>query len=113
MIGVWSTELELQRAIEMENNSESERTSSKRHVKMWITDAVTMPNVHKMAISSTNRDIYFYDMSTPKYTPQFHLCGENNCYQYKCDVVLISMLTEELSMKGVSVFNKQKLNTIY
>ena len=58
------------------NNSEVERTSNKRHIKMWVTDAVAMPNVHKMALSTTNRDIHFYDMSTPIYTPQFHLCGE-------------------------------------
>ena len=45
---------------------------------MWVTDAVAMPNVHKMALSTTNRDIYFYDMSTPIYTSQFHLCGECN-----------------------------------
>ena len=46
---------------------------------MWVTDAVAMPNVHKMALSTTNRDIYFYDMSTPIYTTsQFHLCGECN-----------------------------------
>lgn len=58
------------------SNSDSERTSNKRHVKMWVTDAIAMPNVHKMALSTTNRDIYFYDMSTPIYTPQFRLCGE-------------------------------------
>ena len=75
-MGVWSTELELQRKIEMEHStSDVERSSNKRHIKMWVTDAVAMANVHKMALSTTNRDIYFYDMSTPIYTPQFHLCG--------------------------------------
>lgn len=65
------------------NNSDVERNSNKRHIKMWVTDAVGMRNVHKMALSTTNRDIYFYDMSTPIYTPQFHLCGECCfCYNY-------------------------------
>lgn len=86
IIGVWSTELELQRKIEMEHsNSDSEGTSNKRHVKMWVTDAIAMPNVHKMALSTTNRDIYFYDMSTPIYTPQFRLCALGNvvlCLDY-------------------------------
>lgn len=73
---MWSTELELQRKIEMEqSNSEADRTSSKRHIKMWVTDAVAMSNVHKMALATTNRDVYFYDMSTPIYTPQFRLCA--------------------------------------
>lgn len=86
IIGVWSTELELQRKIEMEHNSSDvERSSNKRHIKMWVTDAVAMTNVHKMALSTTNRDIYFYDMSTPIYTPQFHLCALGNvvlCLDY-------------------------------
>lgn len=86
IIGVWSTELELQRKIEMEHsNSDTERTSNKRHIKMWVTDAIAMPNVHKMALSTTNRDIYFYDMSTPIYTSQFHLCALSNvvlCLDY-------------------------------
>lgn len=72
---MWSTELDLQRTIEMEGCSSDDRSSKKRHVKMWITDAVSLPNVHKMAVSTTKRDIYFYDMSTPAYSPQFHLCG--------------------------------------
>lgn len=64
------------------SNSEAERTTNKRHIKMWVTDAVAMPNVHKMALSTTNRDIYFYDMSTPIYTSQFHLCGECNKWRF-------------------------------
>ena len=63
------------------NSSDVERSSNKRHIKMWVTDAVAMPNVHKMALSTTNRDLYFYDMSTPIYTPLFHLCGEC-CFRY-------------------------------
>lgn len=92
---MWSTELELQRKIEMEqSNSEADRTSSKRHIKMWVTDAVAMSNVHKMALATTNRDVYFYDMSTPIYTPQFRLCGKlySHCgflfimFLYSCHV---------------------------
>ena len=87
---MWSTELELQRKIEMEqSNSEADRTSSKRHIKMWVTDAVAMSNVHKMALATTNRDVYFYDMSTPIYTPQFRLCGK--LYSH-CGVLFIMFL---------------------
>jgi hypothetical protein len=52
----------------------SQSPSSKR--KIWVTDAAVMKNVNKLAICTTNMDIYFYDMSTPVYTPQFHLCGK-------------------------------------
>lgn len=50
-------------------------STSKQHMKMWVTDAVVMENVHKMAVCTTNMDVYFYDMSTPVYTPQFRLRG--------------------------------------
>ena len=59
------------------NRSLVHGSSTKRYVKMWVTDAVVMENVSKMAVCTTNMDIYFYDMSTPVYTPQFHLCGKN------------------------------------
>ncbi|XP_048575994.1 WD repeat-containing protein on Y chromosome isoform X3 [Nematostella vectensis] len=88
IIGVWSTELQLQRTIEMEGRSHQDKASNKRHIRMWITDAVTMDNVHKMVIGTTNMDLYFYDMSTPTYTPQYHLCALGNvplCLNYYCD----------------------------
>ncbi|XP_031555888.1 WD repeat-containing protein on Y chromosome-like [Actinia tenebrosa] len=88
IIGVWSTELELQRIIEMEGRSPQDKASNKRHIKMWVTDAVTMNNVHKLVVATTNMDLHFYDMSTPIYTPQYHLCALGNvplCMNYFYD----------------------------
>ena len=73
------------------SNFDSEKKSNKRYIKMWVTDAVAMPNVHKMALSTTNRDIYFYDMSTPTYMPQFHLCGEFLSFTPKLPALLLKM----------------------
>ncbi|XP_020912310.1 WD repeat-containing protein on Y chromosome isoform X2 [Exaiptasia diaphana] len=88
IIGVWSTELELQRSIEIEERSAQDKASNKRHIKMWVTDAVTMNNVHKLVVATTNMDLHFYDMSTPIYTPQYHLCAIGNvplCLNYYYD----------------------------
>ena len=73
---MWSPELELQRTVEMEGCLSNDRSAQKRHIKMWVTDAISLPNVHKMAISTTKREIFFYDLSTPTYSVQYHLCGE-------------------------------------
>lgn len=68
--------MELQRSIEIEERSAQDKASNKRHIRMWVTDAVTMNNVHKLVVATTNMDLHFYDMSTPIYTPQYHLCGK-------------------------------------
>ena len=60
----------------MNNSDQSFGQSAPSKRKIWVTDAVIMKNVNKLAICTTNMDIYFYDMSTPVYTPQFHLCGK-------------------------------------
>eukprot|EP00794_Sanderia_malayensis_P009211 gene9211-10185_t len=77
IIGVWGTNLDLIRTIEINNTIEDDSISGRRRTKLWVTDAICMPNVHKLAIASTNRDIRFFDMSTPSYKALFHLCGRN------------------------------------
>ena len=60
----------------MDNSDQLPSQSAPSKRKIWVTDAAIMKNVNKLAISTTNMDIYFFDMSTPVYAPQFHLCGE-------------------------------------
>lgn len=54
-----------------------EDTSQKRRFKMWVTDAIYMPNCHKIAIASTSRDIRFFDTSTSQYFEEYHLFGNS------------------------------------
>ncbi|CAH1794020.1 unnamed protein product [Owenia fusiformis] len=64
-------------------------SGQKRRFKMWITDAVYMPNCHKIAISSTGRDIRFFDASTSQIFEEFNLYGLNDvphCLDYHCDM---------------------------
>ena len=76
MIGIWSVNLELTRSVDISSSIEDETIAGRRRTKLWITDAIRLPNVHKMAIASTNRDICFVDMSTPTYKALFHLQGK-------------------------------------
>ena len=75
LVGVWSTSFELTRTIDIGSKIEDDIINSRRRTKLWVTDAVCMLNVHKLAVASTNRDISFFDMSTPTYNALFHLCG--------------------------------------
>ncbi|XP_055876696.1 WD repeat-containing protein 49-like isoform X3 [Biomphalaria glabrata] len=52
---------------------EVDPSSQKRRFKMWVTDAVYMPNCQKVAIASTSRDIRFYDVSSSQYFEEYHL----------------------------------------
>ncbi|XP_028395533.1 WD repeat-containing protein on Y chromosome-like [Dendronephthya gigantea] len=74
-IRVWTADLVQERFLRMDNGDQSFNQSASSKRKIWVTDAVIMKNVNKLAVCTTNMDIYFYDMSTPVYTPQFHLCA--------------------------------------
>jgi WD40 repeat protein len=60
-----------------------------RHVREWVTDAVYLPNCHRIAIASTGRDIRFFDTTTStQYCEEFCLYALPNvpcCCDYWYD----------------------------
>ena len=58
VIRVWNTNLVLQRSriLEDDNYSLVQRSSIKRHMKMWVTDACVMENVQKMGVCNIKLD---------------------------------------------------------
>ena len=44
--------------------------------RLWVTDMCVLENVNKLVITTTSREMYFYDMSTKTYSVQFLLFGE-------------------------------------
>ena len=73
-------------------SDDNEDTSGqKRRFKMWVTDAIYMPNCQKIAITSTSRDIRFFDTSTNQYFEEYHLFGKYTyCYtMYKLVLLYI------------------------
>lgn len=69
---VWDTHLHLERHLKM---AEEEDPRMKRRVREWVTDAVYMPNCHKIVIASTGRDLRFFDATSTQYYQEFHLYG--------------------------------------
>ncbi|KAL5017844.1 hypothetical protein ScPMuIL_003566 [Solemya velum] len=83
-MSVWLPNMQFEKSFSLSENDE-EPTGQKRRFKMWVTDAIYMLNSHKIAISSTSRDIRFFDVSTNHFFEEFHLYGIPDvpyCFDY-------------------------------
>ncbi|KAH9494634.1 hypothetical protein Btru_019803 [Bulinus truncatus] len=81
-MSVWQPNMAMEKHYTI-SDLEDEQGSQKRRFKMWVTDAVYMPNCQKIAIASTSRDIRFYDVSSSQYFEEYHLFG--NVMSFICN----------------------------
>ncbi|XP_064423730.1 WD repeat-containing protein 49-like [Latimeria chalumnae] len=86
VLTVWDNDLRMQKSYKISTEA-NDLHAGKRRFKSWTTDAVYMPNVHKVAIATTSRDIHFFDVSTASCFEELHLYALNNvpnclCYWY-------------------------------
>lgn len=72
---VWDPALHFERCYSL-TEREDNHQSHRRRVKEWVSDMVSMPNSHKLAISSTGRDIRFFDATSTQYFEEFYLYGK-------------------------------------
>ena len=75
---MWYPSMQYERYYVITDDNE-DASGQKRRFKMWVTDAIYMPNCQKIAITSTSRDIRFFDTSTSQYFEEYHLFGKYNC----------------------------------
>lgn len=68
----WNMDLNLQRTISL---NEGHYNSSKGNKTVWVTDCVVLANVKKIAVSTTERDISFYDCAANNFEKHFVVCG--------------------------------------
>lgn len=102
LISVWSTSFELARTIDISTTIEDDTIYARRRTKLWVTDAVCMHNVHKLAVASTNRDINFFDMSTPTYKALFHLCGKHFVI-----IIVLGIHTSDKALSNTNNYNRK------
>ncbi|XP_043944952.1 EF-hand calcium-binding domain-containing protein 8 [Protopterus annectens] len=69
----WSENFKLLRSTRIE------RSRKQSLHNMWVTDMVCLYNLHLLAVSSTDRDVEFFDVSANKCDRSFSLCGLKNC----------------------------------
>ncbi|XP_075034068.1 cilia- and flagella-associated protein 337-like [Mixophyes fleayi] len=72
VLTVWDHNLHLQKSYEIAGDPMDSQTG-KRRFKSWATDAVFLPNAHKIAVATTSRDIHFFDVFTMNIIEEFHL----------------------------------------
>ncbi|KAM3922899.1 cilia- and flagella-associated protein 337-like [Leptodactylus fuscus] len=70
VLTIWDGTLQLQKSYEIDS---MDSWVEKRRFKSWVTDAVYMPNVQKVAVATTGRDIHFFDVSAMTIIEEFHL----------------------------------------
>ena len=68
----WNMDLNLQRTILL---NEGHYNSPKGNKTVWVTDCVVLANVKKIAVSTTERDIAFYDCAANNFEKHFVVCG--------------------------------------
>ncbi|CAH1274614.1 EFCAB8 [Branchiostoma lanceolatum] len=87
VIGVWDTSVRLLKTYELPGEGDEGR-NGKRQFKAWVTDAIYLPNMNKIVIATTSRDLHFFDISTSSYFEEFHLYGLADvptCFDYHYD----------------------------
>lgn len=81
-LGLWTTNLHLEKVYSATdefddggNNNPSGIGQNRRRAGMWITDAIYMPDAHKLVLASTSRDLRFFTISSETFLEEFTLFG--------------------------------------
>ncbi|KAM6951056.1 cilia- and flagella-associated protein 337 [Aplochiton taeniatus] len=74
---VWNRRLHVLTSLGLSGDP-AEEGANPRRFRGWTTDAVCMPNAHKVAVATSGRDIHFIDVSTPTCVESVHLFGFRN-----------------------------------
>ncbi|KAL5257249.1 hypothetical protein ACHWQZ_G012248 [Mnemiopsis leidyi] len=78
-LSLWSMNMELQKSVPVCDSQPTQTVqtfqsgATPRKQRLWITDMCVMENVNKLVITTTSREMFFYDMSTKTYSVQFLL----------------------------------------
>ncbi len=82
-MGLWTTNLHLEKtysaADELDDGMSGNVSGSaqnRRRAGMWITDAIYMPDTHKLVLASTSRDLRFFTISSETFLEEFILFGK-------------------------------------
>ncbi|XP_065662336.1 cilia- and flagella-associated protein 337 isoform X2 [Hydra vulgaris] len=69
----WNLDFQLQRVVHLSDSI------GRKPQQMWVTDVACLSNVKKVAVSTTDRHILFYDCSGNNFDIQFIITGLDHC----------------------------------
>ncbi len=82
-MGLWTTNLHLEKiysaADELDDGTSNNVIGigqNRRRAGMWVTDAIYMPDAHKLVLASTSRDLRFFTISSETFLEEFILFGK-------------------------------------
>ncbi|CAF0961507.1 unnamed protein product [Rotaria magnacalcarata] len=91
-LGLWTPYLNLERIYTVidelddgTNGTAGVMGQNRRRAGTWITDAIYMPDVHKLVLTSTSRDLRFFTITSETFLEDFVLFGIKNvptCLEY-------------------------------
>ncbi|CAF4611135.1 unnamed protein product [Rotaria sp. Silwood1] len=92
-LGLWTPNLNLEKVYSViddfddgtSGNNIGSTGQNRRRAGMWITDAIYMPDVHKLVLASTSRDLRFFTITSETFLEDFVLFGIKNvptCLEY-------------------------------
>ncbi|XP_061089122.1 WD repeat-containing protein 49 [Conger conger] len=77
VLTIWNRNLNPLKSLELSGDSGDEG-EHRRRLRYRTTDAVYLPNVHKIAVATSSRDLHFFDVSTGNVFEEFVLFGIKN-----------------------------------
>ncbi|XP_034148130.1 WD repeat-containing protein on Y chromosome isoform X2 [Esox lucius] len=77
LLTVWDSQLHIHKTLELSGDP-AEEGVNRRKFKGWATDAVYLPNIHKVVVATSSRDLHFVDVSTACCFEDVHLYGFTN-----------------------------------
>ncbi|KAK1793801.1 hypothetical protein P4O66_001530 [Electrophorus voltai] len=80
---VWNSNLRAVKTLELSGDT-GERSGSFKKFHGWTTDAIYMPNVHKIAVATMSRDIRLFDVSSSACFEEFRLFGNKPSWGVHC-----------------------------
>ena len=72
-MGTWNLKLQFQQGIKLDSSGGMEQGKTKTSV--IVTDFAVMTNCNRIVLSTSSRELVFYDMSTRKFQCQYRLHG--------------------------------------
>jgi hypothetical protein len=80
---LWTTNLNLEKTYSAADEHDDGTNANvggngqtRRRAGMWVTDAIYMPDAHKLVLASTSRDLRFFTISSETFLEEFALFGK-------------------------------------
>ncbi len=112
MVGTWSPQLQYQHGVRVGLMQEG-RASKGAGGSVWITDFAVMPNCTNMVLSTSSRQLLFYDLSTQIYKCHSKLYGKMSISTHRSSLFLTTRTYKFNIEQHTDCINDDDDDTVY